>query len=106
MATYSLVKVPAFRNEAYTDFSTPANRRRMEEALAKVHAQLGREYDIIIAGERTRTADKLKSANPARPDEIVGLHQKATPELANRAVETAYRNFYEWSRINALDGSR
>jgi 1-pyrroline-5-carboxylate dehydrogenase len=97
-AKFSLVKVPAFRNEPYTDFSIPANRQRMEEALAKVRGQLGREYDIVIAGERIRTEDKLKSVNPARPDEIVGIHQKATPELANRAIETAYRNFAEWGR--------
>src|SRR5579863_1039372 len=90
-----------FRNEAYTDFSIPANRQRMEKALAKVRGQLGREYDIVITGERIRTEDKLKSVNPARPDEIVGIHQKATPELANRAVETAHRNFTAWSRTPA-----
>jgi 1-pyrroline-5-carboxylate dehydrogenase len=105
-ATSSLVKVPAFRNEPYTDFSIPANRQRMEEALAKVRGQLGREYDIVIAGERIRTEDKLKSVNPARPEEIVGIHQKATPELANRAIETAYRNFAEWSRTPAADRIR
>src|SRR6202167_3257406 len=97
------MKVAEFRNEPYTDFSIPANRTRMEEALATVRGQLGREYDIVIAGERIRTADKLKSTNPARPDEIVGIHQKATPDLANRAIETAYRNFAAWSRTSASD---
>ncbi len=87
------LKLPAFRNEPYTDFNRPENRRRMEEAQAKVRAQLGREYDLLIGGERIRTAEKLKSLNPARPDEVVGIHQKASPEIANRAVETAYRNF-------------
>jgi 1-pyrroline-5-carboxylate dehydrogenase len=101
-----ILKIPEFRNEPYTDFSVPANRGRMEEALAKVRGLLGREYDIVIAGERVRTADKLKSTNPARPDEIVGIHQKATPELANRAIETAYRNFAEWSRTPAADRVR
>jgi 1-pyrroline-5-carboxylate dehydrogenase len=95
------MNLPEFRNEAYTDFSVPANRKRMERALADVRGQLGREYDIVIAGERIRTTDKLRSVNPARPDEIVGVHQKATPELANRAVETAHRNFAEWSRTPA-----
>src|SRR5690242_11989972 len=84
---------PEFRNEPYTDFSIPANRKRMEAALAKVRGQLGREYDLLIGGERIRTPEKLESVNPARPDEIVGVHQKATPELADRAVETAHRNF-------------
>jgi 1-pyrroline-5-carboxylate dehydrogenase len=102
----SVMNLPEFRNEAYTDFSIPANRQRMEEALANVRGQLGREYDIVIAGERIRTEDKLKSVNPARPDEIVGFHQKATAELANRAVETAYRNFAAWSRTPAADRVR
>ena len=31
-----------FVNEPYTDFTAPANRKRMEDALAKVRAQLGR----------------------------------------------------------------
>jgi 1-pyrroline-5-carboxylate dehydrogenase len=106
MANAAESSLSEFRNEAYTDFSIPANRRRMEEALAKVRGQLGREYDIVIAGERIRTDDKLKSVNPARPDEIVGIHQKATPELANRAVETAYRNFGAWSRTPAADRVR
>ena len=102
----AVISLPEFRNEPYTDFSIPANRKRMEDALAKVRGQLGREYDIVIAGERICTADKLTSANPARPDEIVGIHQKATPELANRAVETAHRNFTEWRRTPAADRVR
>src|SRR5580658_10721444 len=97
------MKVAEFRNEPYTDFSIPANRKRMEDALSAVRAQLAREYDIAIAGERIRTEDKLKSVNPARPNELVGIHQKATPELAARAVETAHRNFAEWSRTTAVD---
>jgi len=95
-----------FRNEPYADFSKTETRVRMEEALGSVRAQLGREYDLLIAGERVRTAEKLKSVNPARPAEIVGIHQKATPDLANRAVETAYRNFPAWSRTPAEDRVR
>src|SRR5580698_9605537 len=78
----------------------------MEEALAKVRAQLGREYDLLIGGERLRTTDKSNSVNPARPGEIVGIHQKATPELANRAIETAHRNFAAWSATPAEDRVR
>ena len=99
----TVVKLPDFRNEPYTDFTVPENRRRMEEALAKVRGLLGREYDILIGGERIRTGEKLTSTNPARPAEIVGVHQKATPELAKRAVETAYSNFSAWSRTPAIE---
>ncbi len=92
-----------FRNEPLTDFSQPANRKAMEQALAKVRAAFGKEYDLIIAGERVRTADKLKSVNPSRPSEVVGIHQKATPELATRAVESAYAYFREWSATKPED---
>jgi 1-pyrroline-5-carboxylate dehydrogenase len=91
----------AFRNEPYTDFSVPSNRAGMEEALARVRAQLGRCYSLVLAGERVDTADTLVSTNPARPDEVVGIHSKATPELAARAVEAAYSGFREWSRTSA-----
>ncbi|HWE51727.1 MAG TPA: L-glutamate gamma-semialdehyde dehydrogenase [Bryobacteraceae bacterium] len=92
-----------FRNEPYTDFTQPDNRRRMEAALAKVHGQLGREYDLIIGGERVRCEGKFRSTNPSRPGEVVGIHQKATTELANLAIETAYKNFPAWSKTPPME---
>jgi 1-pyrroline-5-carboxylate dehydrogenase len=73
----------------------------MRAAMERVRAQLGREYGLIIAGERIETPDKLTSVNPARPSEIVGRHSKATPEFAARAVEMAHANFPHWSRTPA-----
>lgn len=92
-----------FRNEPYTDFSAPANRRAMVSALAAVRAQFGREYDLRIAGERFTTAGKLTSVNPSNSSEVVGIHQKATPEMATRAIEEAYAFFPAWSRTPAAD---
>ncbi len=95
--------LPPFRNEPYTDFTLPENKKKMEAALARVQAQLGRSYSLIVAGERIETPDKIVSTNPARPDEVIGTHSKATPELATRAVETAYANFHKWSGTPAED---
>src|ERR1700722_7152788 len=89
--------LPAFRNEPTTDFSTPVNRRAMEQALAAVRAQFGREYDLLIGGEHFKTGDLLRSLNPSNPREGVGVHHKATAELARRAGESAYEYFREWS---------
>jgi len=75
------------------DFSVAANRRAMEAALEHVRAQFAHEYDLLVGGQRIKTADKLKSVNPSHPSQIVGIHQKATPELANRAVESAFDYF-------------
>ena len=51
--------MPAFRNEALTDFSKPENRAAMDAALAKVKSQLGRDHPLRIGGESITTADKL-----------------------------------------------
>src|SRR5258708_2316464 len=92
--------MPDFKNEPYTDFSIAANRQSMEAALAKVRSGFGREYDLSIAGERWRTRDKRKSVNPSKPWEIVGIHQKATPAMAWKAVEAAHAFFPEGSRTS------
>jgi 1-pyrroline-5-carboxylate dehydrogenase len=93
--------IPPFRNEQLADFSEPENREAMECALAVVRAQLGREYEILIGGQRFKTGDLLKSLNPSRPSEVVGAHHRATAELANRAIEDAYAFFPEWSATPA-----
>ena len=56
-----------FKNEPYVDFTKEENARRMRAAIEKVRGQLGREYDLIIGGKRLRTADKIRSINPAKP---------------------------------------
>src|SRR4051812_27692705 len=41
-----------FKNEPFTDFNKPENKAAMEAALQKVQAELGREYPLVIGGER------------------------------------------------------
>src|ERR1700676_4135678 len=93
--------IPAFSNEPVADFSKPANREAMEKALRDVRAQFGRDYDLLIAGRREKTADKLTSLNPSRSSEVVGTHSKATAALANEAVEAAYSYFPDWAATPA-----
>jgi 1-pyrroline-5-carboxylate dehydrogenase len=85
-----------FRNEPLTDFSKEENAAAMRTAIEKVRSQLGREYPLVIGGERIKTEGKLESINPAKRTQVVGKFQKATTELANRAVETAYDTFQTW----------
>jgi len=98
--------LPEFRNEGYTDFSQPAHRQAMEEALGAVRARFGREYRLRIGSEWISTDDKLESLNPSNAKEIVGIHHKATPELARRAVECASAFFPQWSRTPAAERVR
>lgn len=87
-----------FRNEPATDFTKSDVAREMRNALNRVRGQLGREYDLIIGGHRVRTAEKIRSLNPARPSEVVGIHQRAGKEHVEPAMEAALRAFESWSR--------
>ncbi len=95
------MKQEEFRNEPFTDFSNEENAREMREALARVESELGREYPLVIGGERVETGDILESRNPARKTEVVGRFHKATKELAEQAVERADEAFKTWSRTPA-----
>jgi 1-pyrroline-5-carboxylate dehydrogenase len=90
-----------FANEPFTDFGTAENKRAMENALEAVAPQLGNEYDLIIGGERVRTAEKIHSVNPTRPSQVVGVHQKAGAEHAAKAMAAAQSAFDTWSKVPA-----
>jgi 1-pyrroline-5-carboxylate dehydrogenase len=98
--------ISEFRNELVTDFSQPANRQAMELALKKVRSELGREYPLHFGAETISTGDKLTSVNPSNPAEVIGVHDRATTELANRAVEAAYAAFPHWSTTPAAERVR
>ena len=87
-----------FRNEPFTDFKNPETARKMKAALDSVASHLGHEYDLIIGGHRLRTEGKIKSVNPARPTQVVGIHQKAGAEHAEKAMQAALDAFETWSR--------
>src|SRR5258708_39792875 len=76
-----------FVNEAFLDFTVAGNRRSMEAALAEVESRLGHEYDMVIGGKILRTEGKIVSTNPARPAQVVGIHQRAGAADAAMAVK-------------------
>ena len=100
------VRPKPFSNEPVADFSKASNREAMERALREVRGQLGREYDLLIAGRREKTGDLLKSLNPSRPSEMVGAHNKATAAQAKEAVEAAHAYFPEWAAVPAETRAR
>lgn len=92
-----------FRNEPLTDFSKEENAQAMRDAIQKVQEQLGREYPLVIGGERITTDSKLDSFNPANRTQLVGRFNKATKELASQAVEKAAEAFRTWKNVPAAD---
>ena len=92
-----------FKSEPFVDFTREENVRRMRTALDKVASQFGHEYDLIIGGKRVQTADKIRSINPARPSQVVGVHQKAGKEHVEPAVQAAQKAFAHWSQTSVED---
>jgi len=88
--------VPPFRNEPLVDFSLAENRRAMQRALEHVAQQLGREYENVIGGHRVRSKVKLRSINPSRPEQVVGVFQRAEPEDVPAVLEAAEKAFASW----------
>ena len=91
--------LPEFKNEPLSDFkNNPAHRRRMEYALDEIREELGREYNLVIGGERIKTQKKFCSYDPSHPDQVVGVFSQADAALADRAVRKADEAFKTWSR--------
>ena len=106
MATLEAPPIPVrlhegpFVNEPMLDFTRDENARRMRAGIEKVRGLLGHEYDLIIGGERVKTADKIRSINPSRPSQLVGLHQKAGKEHVEPAMQAALKAFESWKRTS------
>ena len=75
--------VAPFKNEPFTDFKDPTNRAAFEEALARVEREMGKEHPLVIDGERVRRPTTLRTMNPAKPDQVIGLFVAATPADAD-----------------------
>ncbi|HWE00391.1 MAG TPA: aldehyde dehydrogenase family protein, partial [Bryobacteraceae bacterium] len=91
------LQLAEFVNEPYADFSKPDKAEAMRTALAQVRSEFGREYDLLIAGERRKSKAKLESLNPSNPSEVVGIHQKGSEQDAKDAIEAAWSYFRTWA---------
>src|SRR5262249_50620906 len=88
--------IAPFTNEPLANYRDESRARAQREAIAKVRKELGREYDLVIGGKRIKTAEKIKSINPAKPSEVVGIHQKAGAEHVEPAMQAALAAFETW----------
>jgi RHH-type proline utilization regulon transcriptional repressor/proline dehydrogenase/delta 1-pyrroline-5-carboxylate dehydrogenase len=86
-----------FRNEPLADFSRPANRQTMTEALALVRSRLGRRYPLVIDGREIMTDETVNSLNPGCHREVVGIISRASREQVDQAVAAARRALPDWS---------
>ncbi|WP_202080140.1 L-glutamate gamma-semialdehyde dehydrogenase [Caldalkalibacillus salinus] len=89
-----------YKHEPFTDFKVDENRVAFEEALKQVESELGKEYPLIINGERVSTEDKIISRNPSNKEEIIGVVSKADQQLAEKAIVSADEVFQSWRKVD------
>jgi len=108
--TPSESKPDNFRNEAARDFSTAVARDAMQEAISHARREMGGKWPSV-SGRITLTGPPLTSHNPARPDEVVGVTQSASPSDVDQAVGCAKNALQSWrdtparERIKVLRGA-
>ena len=84
-----------FRNEPQRDFALVDSRAAMQQALATVRSQLGRQWNSSPGGLRL-TGPLIESRNPARPDEVVGRMSSASSDDVEQAVRRAVQGWESW----------
>ncbi len=88
-----------FENEALVDFKQEDNQVKLKAALNAVKAEFGKDYPLIIGGERVWSENKILSNNPSRKAEIVGRVSKASQADVECALAKAVETFATWKNV-------
>ncbi|KOR76696.1 L-glutamate gamma-semialdehyde dehydrogenase [Paenibacillus solani] len=99
------MRIP-FRNEPFLDFRNEQNNKRYESALTAVEAELGRTYPLVIGGNCIQTEHTVKSFNPSRKQQVIGIVSQADVSLAEQAIQTAARTYEIWKHIDPNERAR
>ncbi|PAQ13632.1 L-glutamate gamma-semialdehyde dehydrogenase [Bacillaceae bacterium SAOS 7] len=94
-------KLDTFQNAQDTDFSIGKEVEALQEAISSFRSQLGKDYPVIIGGEKVYTENKLTSINPGKKEEIVGYVSKADRGMVEKAIQTATETFAHWKGVPA-----
>src|SRR5882762_7990769 len=86
----------AYENAPLTNFVHQENQDKMRKALSEMRTRLGKEYPLVINGEKVFTGKTIASINPSSPDDVVGAVAEAGIAEAERAVKAARDAFEKW----------
>jgi len=77
----------------------------MRAAIEKVRGELGREYPLLINGEKVTLTEKFESFNPAKKSEVVGRFSEADADtsLVEKAINAASDAFKTWRNVSASE---
>jgi 1-pyrroline-5-carboxylate dehydrogenase len=88
----------SFKLTYATMFNPPEElHKNFDAALAKLKANLGKEYAMIIDGKDIFSQEKIENRFPANTDVVLGIFQKGTAEHGKAALAAARKAFPGWS---------
>lgn len=90
----------SYENAPLVNFVHEESQRRMRDALRDVRARFGKQYALVIDGEKISTGKWMESVNPSKPSEVVGAVAEAGVPEAERAVQAARTAFKHWCRVS------
>ncbi len=88
--------VSPFLNEPPADWTVSSNRKQFRNALDKMRRSFPLRVPLHIGGKSYSTRSEIRSANPNKTSEVVGIVAAAGRLEAERAVDAAVAAFPEW----------
>ncbi|HVF79360.1 MAG TPA: aldehyde dehydrogenase family protein [Solirubrobacteraceae bacterium] len=89
-----MTTLPPFRNEPVLELRRATERSKLAVGLGELHLPL--QVPVWIGRER-RFGEEIVSTDPGRPERIVALAARGTPEEADAAVAAARGAFPDWA---------
>ncbi|MEO8355826.1 MAG: aldehyde dehydrogenase family protein [Chloroflexota bacterium] len=88
-----------FKLKYATMFNPPEELHKgFDKAVAKLKANLGKEYGMIIDGKDVFADDKYEDRSPVNTDWVLAVMQKGNATQAKMAIDAARKAFPSWSR--------
>ena len=89
----------AFKLTYATMFNPPEELHKgFDKAVAKLKANLGKEYGMIIDGKDVFADEKFEDRSPVNTDWVLAVMQKGNASHAKMAIDAARKAFPAWSR--------
>src|ERR1051325_10269137 len=102
-ATLETLPGDTYENAPLVNFVHQSNRDKMREAIEGVRGRLGRQYPLVIDGQKISTGDFIDSINPSSPKPVVGAVAEAGIPEAEAAVGAGLKAFEHWRRVSVED---
>jgi 1-pyrroline-5-carboxylate dehydrogenase len=91
--------ISPFVNEPFTDFTDPHQAKAMVRAYSQVSMDLEQRYRLELPRRGAPRTAEIVSVNPARPKQIIGIHEAGDAVDADAAVEAASAAWKAWRHL-------